>query len=154
MRRPRPNLRIAAITSAALGFLFTAQAAFACATIHTSASERKAERAAFRKADLVLTVDAETESYVAVPGRLAGTMRVGVGTGKIVEVHKGPTSLRGRTTTYLVADGEDAMGCAADAPARPGSRYKLYLSWGAGSAPPMTIYSEMIVETEGFVPAH
>lgn len=138
-------MRLAASAFVALG-TFSAASASACVTIRTSESERKAEQEAFRRASIVVTVEAKTEDYVPMPGRFAGSMRIGVGSGTVIEVHKGPPSLAHRSTNYLVMDGEDPMGCSADAWARPGSRYKLYLFQLPKSAPPMIIYSEMIVE--------
>lgn len=112
----------------------------ACTIIRTPKQERKAEQAAFRKADLVITIDAVSENYVAMPGPHAGTLRVGLGSGQVIEVHKGAKSLRGHVLNYLVADGEDSVSCPALSSTRPSQRYKLYLTLGPGAGPPMIIY--------------
>ena len=127
------------ITLAALCSLLAAPAT-ACTIILTPKGERASERVAFRKANVVVTVDAASESYMAVPGPFAGTLRVGVGSGRVVDVHKGPSSLRDRVLTYLVADGEDSLSCPALTSARPGRRYKLYLVYGPGAGPPTIVF--------------
>ncbi len=86
------------ITLAALA-VFSAAPARACAIILTPKDERRSERAAFRKADLVVTVDALSESDIPVPGAFAGTLRVGVGSGLVVELHKGHRSFEDQVPT-------------------------------------------------------
>ncbi|MBU1377458.1 MAG: hypothetical protein KKA30_15930 [Alphaproteobacteria bacterium] len=136
---PAHRHRDVAISLAAL-VASLASPALACTIILTPKSERASERVAFRKANVVVTVDAASESYMPVPGPSAGTLRVGVGRGRVVKVHKGPSSLQDRMLTYLVADGEDSVSCPALGSARPGRRYKLYLAYGPGSGPPTILF--------------
>lgn len=85
------RVRDLTITLAALA-AFNAAPAKACTIVLGPKDERRSERAAFSKADLVVTVDALSESYIPLPGAFAGTLRVGVGTGRVLEVHRGHRS--------------------------------------------------------------
>ena len=123
-----------------VAFAGAASAANACSVVPTT----KSERTAFAKADLVLTVDAASEAYVPVPGQ--GALRVGVASGRVVEVHKGRSDLKGRVFAYRVVDGEDEMHCPAFRSTRPGGRYKLYLSWVTDSGPPVIIYRDPVFD--------
>jgi hypothetical protein len=126
----------------ALGALLTAPTVKACTIVRTPKQAHQAERAAYRKADLVVTVDAISESYMAAPGPQMGFLRVGVGRGRVLQVHKGARSQNGEILNYLVADGEDSVSCPALSSTRPGQRYKLYLVFGPGAGPPMILYRD------------
>ena len=108
----------------------SATPAFACLEIVTSQGERRA----FWEADRVVRVQALTEDYLVVPD--TPSLRVGVATGRVVEVMKGRVT-SGSVVNYRVVDG---MGRGSTCPARrfthPGGRYKLYLKYTADWGPP------------------
>lgn len=105
--------------------------ASACLEIVTERSKAQA----FKSADLVLKIEAETETYLPVPGM--GSLRAGVGTGRILETLKGRVS-PGETVTYRVVDGAapEPM-CPARRFARPGQTYMLYLKYVSDWGPPI-----------------
>jgi len=116
---------------------FGPRPAIAC----TAIEDPHAERRAFEKADLVITVDAVSEKLLPVPGE--GSLRVGFASGKILQMHKGRRELKGREITYRVVEGSDGLSCPAVGSTRPGARYKLYLSFFADGGPPLIIRREV-----------
>ncbi len=108
----------------------SATPAFACLEIVTPQGERRA----FREADLVVRVQALTEDYLVVPE--TPSLRVGVATGRVVEVMKGRATA-GSVINYRVVDGQGrGSTCPARRFTRPGRSYKLYLKHPADWGPP------------------
>lgn len=116
-----------------LGLPLIATPAHACLEI---VSERSKARA-FNSADVVVKVKAKTEEYLAVPGE--GSLRIGVGTGRIVRTLKGSVSV-GDTISYRVVDGTGAEpACPSRRFARPGETYTLYLKYLSDWGPPVIL---------------
>jgi hypothetical protein len=110
-----------------------AEPAFACLEIVTLRNEATA----FEEADLVVRVQALTETYMAVPD--TPSLRIGVGTGRIIERFKGNVA-NGSVIAYRVVDGEDhGPTCPARRFTRPGASYKLYLKFTADWGPPIIL---------------
>lgn len=108
----------------------SATPASACLEIVTP----KAEARAFHQADVVVRVRALTEDYLVVPD--TPSLRVGVATGRVLEVLKGPVE-NGGVIAYRVVDGEGhGPSCPARRFTRPGGSYKLYLKQAADWGPP------------------
>lgn len=119
---------------AAASIIFAATPAAACLEIPTE----KGRRQAFKAADDVVRVHALSEAYLQVPR--PGSQRVGVATGRVVEVRKGNARV-GDILTYRVVDGEDRSGpaCPARRFTRPGSEYTLYLKRTPDWGPPIIL---------------
>lgn len=131
----QPQARIlwwmhALVSPFAIAALLWATPALACLEIVTPQGEARA----FKDADLVVTVRASTEDYLAVPN--TDSLRVGVATAEVVEVSKGRAS-RGGIISYRVVDGQASpSSCPARRFTRPGGTYKLYLKHSADWGPP------------------
>jgi hypothetical protein len=126
MTRPRLALLAGA-------FALVAGPAKACLEIVTKQSEARA----FEHAEAVVRVEALTESYVPVPG--TPSLRVGVGTGRIIETLKGRVA-KGAIINYRIVDGDGSdMSCPARRFARPGGVYKLYLKGAPDWGPPIIL---------------
>jgi hypothetical protein len=120
-----------ALIAAALALV--AGPANACLEVAT----RQSEAWAFEQAEAVVRVEALTESYVPVPN--TPSLRVGVGTGRIIESLKGRAA-KGAVINYRIVDGEGGdMSCPARRSARPGGVYKLYLKQTADWGPPIIL---------------
>lgn len=117
----------------AAGALLAATPAFACLELVTDATKARA----FKSADMVLKVEALTEEYLPVPG--TQSLRVGVGTGRVVATLKG-RSRPGDLVSYRVVDGEGRdPSCPARRFAHPGHTYELYLKEVADWGPPVIL---------------
>jgi hypothetical protein len=121
-------MRILLPVFAAALVMATASSASACLEIVSARSEAKA----FRQAYLVVSVEGVSEDYAAVFNMRS--LRLGVGTGRVIEVFKGHAR-KGQLITYRLRDGEDGMGCPGRRFARPGKTYKLYLRYPADHGP-------------------
>ncbi len=105
----------------------------ACLEIAT----KKSEAWAFNLAETVVRIEALTETYVPVPN--TKSLRVGVGTGRVIESLKGPAAT-GTVISYRIVDGEGGdTSCPARRFARPGGVYKLYLKATADWGPPIIL---------------
>lgn len=110
-----------------------AEPAYACLEIVTPKVAAQAQATA----DIVVRVEALTEAYVPVPGTTS--LRTGVGTGRVIEVLKGPVKV-GATINYRVVDGQGGdMTCPARRFARPGRAYRLYLKHTSDWGPPIIL---------------
>jgi hypothetical protein len=126
VRRSRPAVLAAA-------FALTAGPASACLEVVTKQGETRA----FDTADTVVRIEALTESYVPVPN--TPSLRIGVGTGRVIESLKGHAR-KGTVISYRVVDGEGGdMTCPARRFARPGGVYKLYLKGTGDWGPPIIL---------------
>lgn len=104
--------------------------AFACLEIVTP----KGQARAFKAADLVVSVRALDENYIAVPN--TQSLRAGVATAEVVDVMKGRAA-RGGLISYRVVDGQAGpSSCPARRSTRPGGRYTLYLKHASDWGPP------------------
>lgn len=114
-------------------FALVAGPASACLEIVTKQSEARA----FDLADTVVRVEALTESYVPVPN--TPSLRVGVGTGRVVESLKGRAA-KGAVISYRIVDGEGGeLTCPARRFTRPSGVYKLYLKQTPDWGPPVIL---------------
>lgn len=111
-----------------------ASPAAACLAIPTAQGMAKI----FAAADIVVDVRALTEAYVSVPSTLS--LRVGVGTARVLDVHKGGAK-KGAEITYRVLDGEwDGNRCSGRRFTRPDKNYRLYLKFAGDRGPPVIIF--------------
>lgn len=117
----------------AIGAVLAATPAAACLEVVTD----KAKAHALEAADEVLRIEALTEEYLAVPG--AQSLRIGVGTGRVVATLKG-RALPGDVVSYRLVDGQGpGPTCPARRFARPGQTYQLYLKNVADWGPPVIL---------------
>lgn len=131
------------LASLAIASALVASPAHACLEFHNAQSDAQA----FAEADVVVRAEAVTESYLAVPG--ARSWRVGVATGRIIDVLKGDGLNKGDMIVYRVVDGDQDLFVQRNGPApmclarrftRPGQTYRLHLKYAADRGPPTLIY--------------
>lgn len=121
------------LTPLAAALTLVAGPARACLEVVTE----KGKARAFDAAEIVVRVEALTESYVPVPN--TRSLRVGVGTGRVIESLKGRTA-KGTVISYRIVDGEGGdMSCPARRFARPGGVYTLYLKQTVDWGPPIIL---------------
>lgn len=112
---------------------FVATPASACLEIVTERSKAQA----FKSADLVLKIEAQSEDYLPVPG--TPSLRAGVGIGRVLMVLKGRAS-PGDAVAYRVVDGAGPdPSCPARRFTRPGEVYTLYLKHVSDWGPPIIL---------------
>lgn len=121
------------IAAAALAASLVAGPAWAC--LELIGPESKAR--AFKEADLVVKVEALTETYLPVPD--TPSLRIGVATGRVLETFKGRAG-RNPVIAYRVVDGEGSPpSCPARRFTRPGGVYTLYLKFTSDWGPPVIL---------------
>lgn len=95
------------------------------------------EARAFEEADMVVRVEALTETYLSAPH--TPSLKVGIATGRVVETLKGRVA-KDSVIVYRVVDGEGVEpSCPARRATRPGGVYKLYLKYVADWGPPVIL---------------